>query len=114
MRRGRKKEGSIRETRRREGERRGEGRKRGGGGGLTLHILKLQTNDLNRPNGVTFQIEKENCHIEPNKGDIVTLEYESYSRKSAPVNPSVVRVRTDLRWEDVVAEFVIASHVNGK
>ena len=63
---------------------------------------------------MTFQVEKENCHIEPNKGDIVTLEYESYSRKSAPVNPSVVRVRTDLRWEDVVAEFVIASQVNGK
>jgi hypothetical protein len=42
----------------------------------------------------------------------VTLEYESYSRKSAPVNPTIVRIRTDVRWEDVVAEFVISDSQN--
>eukprot|EP00026_Physarum_polycephalum_P001974 Phypoly_transcript_01978.p1 GENE.Phypoly_transcript_01978~~Phypoly_transcript_01978.p1 ORF type:complete len:752 (+),score=127.08 Phypoly_transcript_01978:45-2300(+) len=74
--------------------------------------LVLSTSDiyftLQMPNGVTFDVEYANSHVLPKKGDIVTLEYESYSRKSAPVNPTIVRIRTDLRWEDVVADFVIS------
>jgi hypothetical protein len=38
-------------------------------------------------------------------GDIVTFEYENFSRKDAPVNPRVTRVRKDLTWEDTVRDF---------
>jgi hypothetical protein len=62
---------------------------------------------------VTFEAASANSHVQPKKGEIVTLDYESYSRKSAPVNPTIVRIRTDLRWEDVVADFVI-SEQSGK
>jgi hypothetical protein len=41
---------------------------------------------------------------QPNRGDLVTFSYTSYSRNSLPVNPVVYRVRTDISWEDVLQE----------
>eukprot|EP00026_Physarum_polycephalum_P001966 Phypoly_transcript_01970.p1 GENE.Phypoly_transcript_01970~~Phypoly_transcript_01970.p1 ORF type:complete len:954 (+),score=99.16 Phypoly_transcript_01970:90-2951(+) len=39
------------------------------------------------------------------KGDIVTVEYLSFSKTSTPVSPSIVRIRKDVIWEDAVREY---------
>lgn len=36
------------------------------------------------------------------KGDVVTFEYEKYSRYSVPINARIVRNRKDVSWEQVV------------
>jgi hypothetical protein len=38
-------------------------------------------------------------------GDVVTLDYERYARRLAPVSPKISRVRTDVAWGDVVREY---------
>ena len=44
------------------------------------------------------------CEL-PNKGDIVTFSYDSYARRSEPVNPSIIRIRQDMTWDDVVRNY---------
>lgn len=39
----------------------------------------------------------------PEKGDIVTFSYEALARRSAPLNPVIHRIRTDISWEDVLS-----------
>ena len=38
-------------------------------------------------------------------GDIVTLEYESHARREIPVGPKIVRIRTDVSWEDLLQDY---------
>ena len=54
-----------------------------------------------RPNGLTFAVPLRE-DIELAFGDMVTFSYDTYSRREAPVNPKIQRVRTDMSWEDVV------------
>lgn len=35
-------------------------------------------------------------------GDIVTFSYDNYSRKEVPVNPKIIRIRSDMSWQDVI------------
>eukprot|EP00026_Physarum_polycephalum_P002189 Phypoly_transcript_02194.p1 GENE.Phypoly_transcript_02194~~Phypoly_transcript_02194.p1 ORF type:complete len:921 (+),score=154.23 Phypoly_transcript_02194:106-2868(+) len=36
-------------------------------------------------------------------GDVVTIDYEVYTRR-APVSPTILRIRTDVSWEDILRE----------
>lgn len=51
-------------------------------------------------------------------GDIVTLEYNSLSRNQLPVSPIITRVREDVHWDHVVADYVRSvphrKNLNGK
>jgi hypothetical protein len=63
------------------------------------------------PNGITFQVPQtalgdELLHTKVKKGDVVTVAFENYSRKSIPVNPKITRIRKDMTWENVLHEFV--------
>lgn len=48
---------------------------------------------------------KEEVEIEVQIGDIVTFEFDHFSRREAPTNPRVVRIRKDISWQDIVREF---------
>lgn len=52
------------------------------------------------------------------KGDVVTFTYDHFTLQGVPVNPVLVRVRTDVSWEDVVIqssqEMVASKPVNNK
>ena len=41
----------------------------------------------------------------PKKGDIVTVEYLSFSKTAAPVSPTIVRIRRDVVWQDAVRAY---------
>lgn len=41
----------------------------------------------------------------PKKGDIVSLSSDSQSRRDAPVNPVILRIRDDLQWDDVINNY---------
>jgi hypothetical protein len=45
-------------------------------------------------------------HFTLKRGDVVTFSYETLSRRAVPVNPEILRVRTDLTWIDVVRSFL--------
>ena len=55
------------------------------------------------PDGIDFSIE---CYegLEIKKGDVVTFAYDQYSTQTIPLNPSILRVRKDISWEDVMHE----------
>eukprot|EP00026_Physarum_polycephalum_P001387 Phypoly_transcript_01388.p1 GENE.Phypoly_transcript_01388~~Phypoly_transcript_01388.p1 ORF type:complete len:627 (+),score=98.80 Phypoly_transcript_01388:211-1881(+) len=57
------------------------------------------------PNGSIFPVPAQNVHVAAQIGDVVTFSYESNSRRDAPVNPVVYKIRTDLDWEDVVLNY---------
>lgn len=45
--------------------------------------------------------------VRPKVGDVVTFEYDSFSRSSSssiPIAPKISRIRTDLSWESVLFE----------
>lgn len=42
----------------------------------------------------------------PSVGDIVSFSAESFSRRAAPVGPRIFRIRTDVSWDDVVANSI--------
>eukprot|EP00026_Physarum_polycephalum_P003873 Phypoly_transcript_03889.p1 GENE.Phypoly_transcript_03889~~Phypoly_transcript_03889.p1 ORF type:complete len:768 (+),score=139.06 Phypoly_transcript_03889:1-2304(+) len=44
--------------------------------------------------------------VAPRAGDIVTYTYQSLSSRAMPIHPTVVRIREDLAWEEVVANFL--------
>ena len=49
-----------------------------------------------------FKVKKEETEVEAATGDVVTFEYENFSRRDVPVNPRVTRVRKDLTWEYII------------
>ena len=57
-----------------------------------------------RPNGRMISVPSQNILTPPlSLGDIVTFSYERHAKKTDMVlNPTVVRIRTDLSWQDVV------------
>jgi hypothetical protein len=46
-------------------------------------------------------------------GDIVTFSYEDVALREVPINPQILCVRTDISWEDVVANQVKDNSLNG-
>jgi hypothetical protein len=43
--------------------------------------------------------------LEPKIGEVVTYEFERYSRRELPVNVKIDRVRRDKAWELVVSDY---------
>lgn len=41
----------------------------------------------------------------PEEGDIVSFSYDSFSRRLAPVNPTIFRIRKDIDWDDVIRNY---------
>lgn len=71
-------------------------------------------NILFRPNGDTFFMDMKQSKVPVKRGDIVTMAYEQYTRSLTPVNPSIIRVRTDLSWKEVVNGTPSQIQLNGK
>ena len=53
----------------------------------------------------------------PNLGDVVTFEFESFSRSEIPKNPKICRIRKDVEWEEVLSNYARdsaqAKYLNG-
>jgi hypothetical protein len=47
------------------------------------------------------------------RGDIVTVSYENFSRRAIPVNPKLVRIRKDVSWEEVLQSYTDEFDLNG-
>lgn len=43
----------------------------------------------------------------------MTFTFERHARKETPVNARIVRVRTDLEWDDVVRNYQLESNQKG-
>lgn len=52
-------------------------------------------------------------YMELKIGDIVTFSFDNYTQK-APVNPTIIRHRRDLTWQDVLYSYRSASDVQRK
>eukprot|EP00026_Physarum_polycephalum_P002532 Phypoly_transcript_02539.p1 GENE.Phypoly_transcript_02539~~Phypoly_transcript_02539.p1 ORF type:complete len:901 (+),score=86.30 Phypoly_transcript_02539:60-2762(+) len=71
---------------------------------LVISLLNTEVG-LELPNGVKFKAGSP--HIRPKIGDVVTVDYDTYSLKEgAPVNPKITRIRHDLDWEVVMDEYI--------
>lgn len=69
----------------------------------------LITRDV-RPNGIRFQAAAGTSEFSkrwnPQPGDIVTFKHRGFLNASKkPKFPGLFRVRTDLKWEDIVANW---------
>lgn len=60
-----------------------------------------------RPSGVTFKVPPHQFKFlaKPKLGDVVTFEYESFSRSEIPKNPKICRIRKDVEWEDILRNY---------
>ena len=60
----------------------------------------------NRPNGKLFAVSPQNVHIPlPKLGNIVTFTYSSYARREVPADPDIVRLRSDVSWEEIKRNY---------
>jgi hypothetical protein len=59
---------------------------------------------ISRPDGTIFKAPAE-IHTPIRRGDVVTFVFENYSKISNPVNPKIVRKRTDVSWNNVLRDF---------
>lgn len=57
-----------------------------------------------RPDGKTFPVGKESVMVTPppSVGSVVTFSYERHNQRDLPLHPSIIRVRLDLLWKDVL------------
>eukprot|EP00026_Physarum_polycephalum_P002361 Phypoly_transcript_02367.p1 GENE.Phypoly_transcript_02367~~Phypoly_transcript_02367.p1 ORF type:complete len:559 (+),score=39.39 Phypoly_transcript_02367:620-2296(+) len=72
--------------------------------GLVLRKLQDESCVIQLPNEVAFIVPPENIRMRPGdirEGDVVTFSYESISRNSVPMNPTVLRKRSDVTWSQV-------------
>lgn len=69
----------------------------------TAHLLLH-----NRPNGMIFSVPARNVLVQNIAvGDVVTFSFEKYAhKKEFFINPIIYQLRTDLSWEDVVANAI--------
>ena len=58
-----------------------------------------------RPDGFTFTVPSEavDSTVITKSGDVVSFTFDDFSKKSAPTNPMVYRIRTDITWENILA-----------
>lgn len=71
------------------------------------NLCDLIINDAYRPNGTKFLVEHESITTQetPEEGDVVTVDYEQFSRRDLPIEPRIIRIRTDLEWRDVLRDY---------
>ena len=71
-------------------------------------IKEVAENEIEEENELELNLAPE---LEPRSGlglavgDVVTFSYEINARREVPVNPQIVRIRRDLEWEEVTANF---------
>lgn len=56
-----------------------------------------------------MEVSKEDVKfgLLPKKGDVVTYEYERFSRREVPVNVKIDRIRHDTSWEALLHDYQI-------
>eukprot|EP00026_Physarum_polycephalum_P003961 Phypoly_transcript_03978.p1 GENE.Phypoly_transcript_03978~~Phypoly_transcript_03978.p1 ORF type:complete len:727 (+),score=78.73 Phypoly_transcript_03978:92-2272(+) len=55
------------------------------------------------PDGRIFTVPPQDVPLpSPAIGDVVTFSCDNFSRQELPVSPKIIRIRTDVLWEDVV------------
>eukprot|EP00026_Physarum_polycephalum_P000399 Phypoly_transcript_00400.p1 GENE.Phypoly_transcript_00400~~Phypoly_transcript_00400.p1 ORF type:complete len:1105 (+),score=129.94 Phypoly_transcript_00400:31-3345(+) len=59
---------------------------------------------LQMPDGTSFTAPAPGDYS-PKKGEIVSFAFDNFSRRSVPVNPRILRQRTDVSWDDLVRDF---------
>ena len=58
-----------------------------------------------RPSGIEFSVDFP-ATVELQIGDVVTIDYKNYFHNEAPVEPRITRVRSDLKWEEVLNDYL--------
>lgn len=75
---------------------------------LTLLLIFI------RPNGECFYSPAECDGAKYEEGDVVSFDFDFFSKKQTPMNPIITRKRLDVSWENVVADFIRNNSSQGK
>ena len=59
---------------------------------------------LNRPDGIEFTVPTPTDVQQMKRGDVVTFSYTTYTAKSTPTQPRILRTRRDVSWDDVLRD----------
>ena len=72
------------------------------------HHMTILTHFICSPNGTKLQLSHQQVITDdlPAQGDVVTVEYDHFSKTDVPVDPKLTRIREDLEWRDVLRDFV--------
>lgn len=57
-----------------------------------------------RPEGIEF--EANNYDQPLHVGDVVTFSFSTYSTTGKPIEPTILQVRKDISWRDVVVDSI--------
>ena len=83
---------------------------------LTFYHSYLLLTFLCRPSGIEFSMDFP-ATVELQIGDVVTIDYKNYFHNEVPVEPCITRVRSDLKWEEVLNDYLSErpqhKHLNG-
>jgi hypothetical protein len=63
-----------------------------------------------------FQVPMQNVHVRfppLQVGEVVTFSYEHLTRRDVPVHAEIFRRRSELKWEDVIANSRSQQHIQG-
>lgn len=73
---------------------------------VLLLIIATYTFEI-RPDGKSLEVPPQKVMLQdqPKKGDIVSISFDSFSRRALPTNPKIYRIRTDVSWQHVVWNF---------
>lgn len=52
--------------------------------------------------------------VAPQKGDIVTFTYTKIAQQIGSINAKILRIRADIKWEDVLLDYAKDRKLNGK
>eukprot|EP00026_Physarum_polycephalum_P002670 Phypoly_transcript_02678.p1 GENE.Phypoly_transcript_02678~~Phypoly_transcript_02678.p1 ORF type:complete len:822 (+),score=110.18 Phypoly_transcript_02678:190-2655(+) len=74
--------------------------------GLVLELL-VKSAVIKLPNDTQIEVELgDMANLQGLKiGDVVTFGFDSYSRRDVPSNPTLLRIRTDLTWEQALLDY---------
>eukprot|EP00026_Physarum_polycephalum_P001339 Phypoly_transcript_01340.p1 GENE.Phypoly_transcript_01340~~Phypoly_transcript_01340.p1 ORF type:complete len:1070 (+),score=142.73 Phypoly_transcript_01340:227-3436(+) len=63
--------------------------------------------ELQLPDGNVFTVPSLKSHsaIKLKRGDVVTFVYTTFSRNSLPTHSRILRIRSDISWEDVLRDY---------
>eukprot|EP00026_Physarum_polycephalum_P002139 Phypoly_transcript_02143.p1 GENE.Phypoly_transcript_02143~~Phypoly_transcript_02143.p1 ORF type:complete len:817 (+),score=78.77 Phypoly_transcript_02143:221-2671(+) len=80
--------------------------------GIVLRKNEDNSLVLQLPSGMIIDVSSENIaeSVLPTKGNIVTYDFEHLTKGGIPVNPRVLRIRTDLFWDDVLSDYARSAH----
>lgn len=74
---------------------------------LFLLLFSSSSNNVTwRPEGTTFTVEENQIEGIPTPlkvGDIVSFSYEAHSRRDIPSGVLVYRIRSDIKWDDILS-----------